>query len=177
MKVELKNNIFTFNNTFIIQKKYNNKICNYIGIGKELKSYIPIQKLNTTHLKYDTFIYILKNSLDTYIDTNNYKQVMDECFNYFKISTNPLIKRNMSEKISYIVIESLQNENYKPLNELRKTLDGYLMDKISVFNYCEELIYLKILANIESVQKEEANNIFNEDDDFTLYDFILDFEY
>ena len=177
MKVELKNKIFIFNNTYITQKKYNNNICDYIGTGKDFKSYIPIQKLNTTHLKYDTFIHILKNSLDIYIDINNYRQVMDECFNYFKISTNPLIKRNMSEKISYIVIESFLNENYEPLNELRKTLDNYLMDQISAFNYCEELIYLKIIANIDSVKKEESNNIFNEDDSFTLYDFILDFEY
>jgi len=176
MRVELKNNIFTFNNTYITQKKYNNNLCKYIGTGKELKSYVPIQKLNTTNLKYDTFINILKNSLDTYIDTNNYNQVMDECFNYFKISTNPLIKRNMSEKIAYIIIESIKEENYKPLEELRKTLDKYLMDKISAFNYCEELIYLKIIANIESIKKEENNNIFDEDESFTLYEFILDLE-
>ena len=89
MKVELKNFIFTFNNTYITQKKYNNIDYKYIGTGKEFKSYVPIQKLKTSNLKYDTFIHILKNSLETYIDTTNYNQVMDECFNYFKISTNP----------------------------------------------------------------------------------------
>ena len=28
-----------------------------------------------------------------YIDTNNYNDVLEECFNYFKISSNPLIKK------------------------------------------------------------------------------------
>ena len=82
----------------------------------------------------------------------------------------------MSEKISYIIITSLQNENFEPLNELQKTLDKYLMDQISAFNCCEELIYLKIISNIESISQSEKLNLFKDEDNFTLYDFILDME-
>tara|TARA_B100001287_G_scaffold267912_1_gene263597 strand:+ start:236 stop:751 length:516 start_codon:yes stop_codon:yes gene_type:complete len=168
MEVEIKNLIFKFNNTFI-KYKNNNKF-----IYSENIKYNTAFKINKHNLRYDTFLHILKNSLDMYIDTNNYNDVLEECFNYFKISSNPLIKRNMSQKISYLIINSVKREEEELIDKLKELLNSYLLKELNQINNCEEINFLKILANLKIVNEKDDINFFDDEDGFTLLDFILD---
>ena len=172
MEIELKNTVFKFNNISI---KDNSK-----GLLKNKYIIINNSKYNNflfeKNIQYNKFVSILKNSLDVYIDTNNYEDVLEECFNYFKITTNQLVKRNMSQKIGYIVIKSVENNLENIIFKLQKILNEYLNKNKSSFSDCDELAFLKIIANLNSVEKVDLDIFSPDDDRFSLLDFILDNE-
>ena len=173
MKVELKNKVFKFNNISIKETITKLKINKYIIIQNSMKYNNYLFQKN---LKYETFLTLLKNSLDIYVDTTDYENVIDECFNYFKITTNQLVKINMSQKIAYMIIKSKQNNNDSGINKLRSLLNNYFENKTGVINDCDELIFLKIIANIDRID-EHIPHIFDlelEENEYCLLDFILD---
>ena len=168
MQIEVKNLILTFDNIKIIEKRIDNL----------KQKFICTDDINylTMNIKYDLFIQLLENSQNTYVDTKEFNLVLEECFNYFKISTNPLIKKNMAEKITFIILTSLKDNNNQSLILFKKILNNYLLNQLSVFNYCQELIFLKILSRIQEISIKKNKNIFCDSDNFTLFDFILDME-
>lgn len=159
MIILLNNKEYFFDN---IEKK-NNHI--FIKSGFKLNSILTNFKI-----EYDTFIDIFKNSLDSYVNidnNNNYFSITEEYFNYFKITTNDIVKRNMTCKICYLIV-----------NNFNKCVDKKIVNMFEKYNPVKKdkyYFFLKVILGLKSI-----NNLINEDDlfdsdYFTLHDFILDY--
>ena len=137
-----------------------------------IKSKFKFNSILTNYkLTYLEFMDLFKLSQDCYVNITDYDNLLttiEEYFNYFKITTNDLVKRNMVSKITYLMIDNFKDkvdENiYKIINKHKPvTKDKYY-------------VFLKIIAKLSSVRciVDKNNNLFDEDY-FTLNDFILDY--
>ena len=168
MKVEVNNLIFQFDN-ITIKKSYN---------GLYEKKYLTCKNnknsfFSSKEISYDDFIDILKKSQDIYVDTDKSSQLLEENFNYFKITNNPLIKNTMCVKISYIVIYSYinnLNNKFTLVKELKKLLNTHFSFKKDKY-----VNFLEILTNIIHISKVENITFKEDEENFTLLDFILDY--
>jgi hypothetical protein len=154
MKILLQNREFTFDN---LERK---------------KEKIILKNFNLiTSLDYNFFIDMLKLSIDNYVNYNNNDDInnlVEEYFSYFKITTNILVKKNISCKIIHIYINNLTL--LKNSNTIKKIKD-YLSIKND--NY---YIFLKFMLNLRSINKNysHSKNI-NEECYFTFFDFLMDY--
>ena len=80
----------------------------------------------------------------------------------------------MSQKISYLIINSVKREEEELIDKLKELLNSYLLKELNQINNCEEINFLKILANLKIVNEKDDINFFDDEDGFTLLDFILD---
>ncbi len=143
--IEIKNNIIYLNKEVII---------------------IPYENYQ---VNLDEFTKFLKNSLDNYInisDKNSF-DILSDYFTYFKITTNPIVKENMTIKICYLIINCKELWNsFKVIN----LFNSYKLIKIDKY-----FTYLKILSKLKSVEVSKPEFIKFEEEEFTLLDFILDY--
>ena len=153
MKILLQNREFTFDN---LERK---------------KEKIILKNFNLiTSLEYNFFIDMLKLSIDNYVNYNNndINNLIDEYFSYFKITTNILVKKNISCKIIHIFINNfviLKNSN------VIKKIKEYLFSKND--NY---YIFLKFMFNLRSINKKFLHNKnINDEYYFTFFDFLMDY--
>tara|TARA_B100000424_G_C22716320_1_gene389451 strand:+ start:14 stop:505 length:492 start_codon:yes stop_codon:yes gene_type:complete len=127
--------------------------------------------LSNYKLKYTDFIELFKNSLDSYVNlsnNDNFYSTIEEYFNYFKITTNEIVKKNMVSKICYLLI-----------NNFNDTIDEkvlQMIEKHKPVNKDKYFIFLKIILKLTSINCiiEENQEIFDEEY-FNLKDFILDY--
>ena len=137
-----------------------------------IKSKFKFNSILTNYkLTYLEFMDLFRHSQDCYVNITDYDNLLttiEEYFNYFKITTNDLVKRNMVSKITYLMIDNFEDkldENiYKIINKHKPvTKDKYY-------------VFLKIISKLSSVRciVDKNNNLFDEDY-FTLNDFILDY--
>ena len=129
-------------------------------------SLIPHFKLNYTELKI-----LLKESLNNYVDLDsneNINNIVETYFNYFKITSNELIKNNMSSKIGNIL---LNNVNLVQDDLIKNIISNHKSIK------CDKYYsYLFILLSLSSVKNCSQNNTLNfEDENFSYLDFIFDY--
>ena len=127
--------------------------------------------LTNYKLKYTDFIELFKNSLDNYVNTSNdddFYSTIEEYFNYFKITTNEIVKKNMVTKITYLLINNF--------NEGVDEKVSQMIEKHKPVSKDRYFIFLKMMLKLTSINAvvEENDEIFDEDY-FTLKDFILDY--
>lgn len=143
-----KNQIIYLNSDF----KYNSILTNY-------------------HIKYSKFIELLETSLDCYVDfsdKNLINDTIEQYFNYFKITSNSLVKKNMITKIANIIINDTTLLNNKNILAI---FDNYVSIKAD-----EYYIFLKIILNINCIKDIKSTPIKEiEEEYFTILDFILDY--
>lgn len=122
-------------------------------------------------LNYDEFIELLKISLDSYVDCSVKETIfeaVEQYFNYFKITSNPLVKKNMVTKITYVLLTNLSLKEDNHIMELLSCYKSYKTDKFYTF--------LRIILNISHINKITDKKIAHFDDEyFTMLDFILDY--
>jgi len=136
---------------------------------------IPNYKIN-----YNTFMELLTDSFIIYmeqkdidIDIDNSLSDIDTLFTYFKITSNPFIKKQMVSKISAIFIKLLLNsDSTEPMKLLIQSYKSYKID--IYYNY---LLILLNLNNIEviNIDNNLKNDFYIEDEYFSFMDFILDY--
>ena len=138
----------------------------YISSDFEISNIMTNYKLN-----YDEFINLLKISLDTYVDCSvkeSLFELIEQYFNYFKITSNPLVKKNTVTKITYILLNNLSLKEDKKIINLLTNYKSYKTDKYYTF--------LRIILNIGYINKITDEKISHFDDEyFTILDFILDY--
>lgn len=160
MKVFLNNKELIFDNISL-----KNDII-YINSDFEISNIMTNYKIN-----YDEFINLLKISLDSYVDCSaegTLFESIDQYFNYFKITSNPLVKKNMVTKITYVLLNNLSLKEDKKVMHLLTNYKSYKTDKYYTF--------LRIILNIGSINKITDEKISHFDDEyFTILDFILDY--
>lgn len=160
MKVFLNNQELIFDNISL----KNNIV--YISSDFEISNIMTNYKLN-----YDEFINLLKISLDTYVDCSVKESLfesIEQYFNYFKITSNPLVKKNTVTKITYILLNNLSLKEDKKIINLLTNYKSYKTDKYYTF--------LRIILNIGYINKITDEKISHFDDEyFTILDFILDY--
>lgn len=160
MKILLNNREFIFDNIELKKDKIYLKLDN--------KSSFFISKYQ---LKYDDFIDLLKLSLDSYVDCSDKDKIyetIEQYFNYFKITSNPLIKKNMSLKLGYIL---LNNINLKNEQNIESLLKNHKVLKIDIYYN-----FIMIMLNIKEIKYINISNYQDMDDEyFTFLDFILDY--
>lgn len=143
-----KNQIIYLNSDF----KYNSILTNY-------------------HIKYSKFIELLETSLDCYVDfsdKNLINDTIEQYFNYFKITSNLLVKKNMITKIANIIINDTSLLNDKNILAILKNYVSIKTD--------EYYIFLKIILNINCIKDIKSTQIKEiEEEYFTMLDFILDY--
>jgi len=162
MKILLDNREYTFDNV----EQRNDTI--YLKSNFKFSSI-----LSSFQLKYDDFINLIKNSLDDYVNIpdNNLFDTIEEYFNYFKITTNPLVRRNMASKIAYILINKINNINEEMKDKIYNLINSYKSNSKD-----KHYIFIKIMLKLSSVEStiNEKLDIFDEEY-FNLIDFILDY--
>ena len=159
MRILVNNKEIIFNN--IIFKNNNIHITNngYYSLIPELK------------LSYDDLVDQLEESLDNYVEVNHaddINDVIETYFNYFKITSNPLIKKNMSSKIGNIILNNIDliKEDY-----IYNLITGYKTYKPDKY-----FSYLHTLLNLNSIKEISSDNTLNFDDEYFSYiDFIFDY--
>ena len=160
MKILLNNQELIFDN---VSLKENNI---YIKSDFEISTIMTNYKIN-----YDEFIELLKISLDSYVDCSNKGSIyetIEQYFNYFKITSNPLVKKNMVTKISYIILNDLDLKENKKIMNLLNNYNSFKNDKYYTF--------LRITLNINNVNKINNKKAeYFDDEYFTMLDFILDY--
>ena len=159
MKILLNNQELIFDN---VSLKDNNI---YIKSDFEIGTIMTNYKIN-----YDEFINILKTSLECYVDCSkeNTFETIEQYFNYFKITSNPLVKKNMITKITYILINDISLKEDKKIMDLLKNYSSYKTDKYYAF--------LRIVLNINHVNMiTNKKTEYFDDEYFTMLDFILDY--
>ena len=160
MKVFLNNKELIFDNISL-----KNDII-YINSDFEISNIMTNYKIN-----YEEFINLLKISLDSYVDCSTEVSLfesIDQYFNYFKITSNPLVKKNMVTKITYVLLNNLSLKEDKKVMNLLTNYKSYKTDKYYTF--------LRIILNIGSINKITDEKISHFDDEyFTMLDFILDY--
>ena len=85
----------------------------------------------------------------------------------------------MSQKIGYIIIQKLIDNDRKPLEIFIGKFKKYYNNQINSFNFSKDIIFMKILSHLESVEitaeiKSFDNFIEEGEETFRLLDFILD---
>lgn len=127
--------------------------------------------LNNYKLEYDEFMSLFESSLCSYVDIPSEADIMsffEEYFNYFKITTNPLVKKNMATKITYLLINNFTDQNIQ--NKVCKMVNDFkppIKDRSHIF--------LKVMLRLKSIKLIiEKDSIFDEEY-FTYLDFILDY--
>ena len=127
--------------------------------------------LRSCQLKYNEFIELLKTSLDNYvecIDKNKTFETVEQYFNYFKITTNPLVKRNMATKIGNIILNDI---SLKDDDEIKKLINSHKINKNDPYYN-----FIKIVLNIKYIKVPNKDSYQSFDDEyFTMIDFILDY--
>ena len=122
-------------------------------------------------LKYKDLIDQLKESLDNYVninDADNINEIVETYFNYFKITSNPLIKKNMSSKIGNII---LNNPNLAKDEYVNNLINSYKTYKSDIY-----YSYLQTLLNLNSIKEIFLDNTLDfEDEEFSYIDFIFDY--
>ena len=127
--------------------------------------------LTTYHINYKIFIELIETSLDSYVDLTNKDIIYDtieQYFNYFKITSNSLVKKNMATKIANILFNNL--------SLLKDTkVESILLNYVS-YKSDEYYTFLKIILNTQSINKKmNIVSQVEEEENFTLLDFILDY--
>ena len=110
---------------------------------------IPNYKIN-----YNTFMELLTDSFIIYmeqkdidIDIDNSLSDIDTLFTYFKITSNPFIKKQMVSKISAIFIKLLLNsDSTEPMKLLIQSYKSYKID--IYYNYWRCADYENVCVNI-----------------------------
>lgn len=130
--------------------------------------------LTNYKIKYLDFMELFINSLDCYVnlsENDNFYSIVEEYFNYFKITTNEIVKKNMVSKICYLLINNFNNNIDKNILQL--------FEKHNPVNKDKYFFFLKVILQLSSIKFviDENNGIFDDDDYFTLKDFILDYYY
>jgi len=161
----------------------NNKDSNYalqfnnVEIKKEIVyiSHNYPESMNVPYYKinYNTFMELLTESFDNYIEQPNADYSLNNFetyFTYFKITTNPFIKKQMVSKIGSLFIKLFfsHREYSEPIKIMIQNYKSYKID--IYYNY---LLILLNLNNIENLSID--NNLDFEDDYFSFMDFILDY--
>ena len=158
MKILLDNREYIFEN---IEQK-NNMI--------SLKSSFSFCSISNNYkLEFNEFINILESSLVNYVDATEIDTVsiIEEYFNFFKITTNPIVKRNMAIKITYLIIKDF-NKGIIP--KIEKLITGF-KPPIKDINH----IFLKIMLRLVSIKSViDEGDVFDKEE-FTIMDFILDY--
>jgi hypothetical protein len=112
---------------------------------------------------------MIKNSLKTYVYStknryNEFNESLIDFFTLFKITSNLIVKRNMTSKICYLLINnSIENVN----QDFYNLLDSYQKNNDKFFNFI-----LLILKQKNKFVFEYLN--IEDNEDFDIYDFILD---
>ena len=153
MKILLQNREFTFDN---LERKKEKIILKDFSL--------------TTSLDYNFFLDMLKLSIDNYVNYNNndINNLVDEYFSYFKITTNILVKKNISCKIIHIYIN-----NFTLLKNslIIKKIKNYISIKND--NY---YVFLKFMLNLRSINKNFSHSKpINQEYYFTFFDFLMDY--
>ena len=164
MKINI---IHNNNNTEII---FNNIIRNkdliYINSDFKFSSILTTYRIN-----YKKFIELLETSLDSYVDLTNKDIIYDtieQYFNYFKITSNSLVKKNMATKIAYILLNNLSLVKDTKVESILFNYISYKSDEYYTF--------LKIILNTRAINKKmEIVSQVEEEEYFTILDFILDY--
>lgn len=120
-------------------------------------------------VKYEDFIDFIKNSLENYIsiENNDVFDVLSDYWNYFKITNNPIVRQNMAFKICYLVINYKELWNCYKLRNLIESYKSYKFDKFYIF--------INIILNLKIVETINNEKIYFDEENFTLLDFILDY--
>jgi len=153
MKILLQNREFTFDN---LERKKEKIILKDFSL--------------TTSIDYNFFLDMLKLSIDNYVNYNNndINNLVDEYFSYFKITTNILVKKNISCKIIHIYINNL---SLLKNSHIIKKIKDYISIKND--NY---YIFLKFMLNLRSINKNFLHSKpINEEYYFTFFDFLMDY--
>jgi|UniRef100_A0A6C0ISS8 hypothetical protein len=129
---------------------------------------VPYYKIN-----YNTFMELLIESFDMYIkqpDADYSLSKFETYFTYFKITTNPFIKKQMVTIIGSLFIKLFFSHSER--NEsIRVMIQNYKSYKKDIYyNY---LLILLDLNNIEDISTD--NNLDFDDEYFSFIDFILDY--
>lgn len=159
MKININNTEIVFNN--IIK----NKDLIYINSDFKLNSILTTYKIN-----FDKFIDLLETSLDCYVDLTDKDIIYDtleQYFNYFKITSNSLVKKNMVTKIAYILLNNLSLLKDIKVKSIFLNYISYKSDEYYTF--------IKIILNTQSVNKKMEITSSGEEEYFTILDFILDY--
>lgn len=159
MKININNTEIVFNN--IIK----NKDLIYINSDFKLNSILTTYKIN-----FDKFIDLLETSLDCYVDLTDKDIIYDtleQYFNYFKITSNSLVKKNMVTKIAYILLNNLSLLKDTKVESIFFNYISYKSDEYYTF--------IKIILNTQSINKKMEITSSGEEEYFTILDFILDY--
>ena len=160
MKININNTEIVFNN--IIK----NKDIIYINSDFKFNTILTTFKIN-----FNKFVELLETSLDCYVDLTNKDityDTLEQYFNYFKITSNSLVKRNMATKIAYILLNNLSLIKDTKVESILSNYVSYKSDEYYTF--------LKIILNTESINKKiKINSKVEEEGYFTILDFILDY--
>ena len=166
MKISLIDKEFIFNNIILID---NILICKCIDDVEDDTNTIIFPKVYK--IDYSIFVDLLSKSFDNYVscNTNDIKEVIEQYFSYFKLTTNPIVKKNSIIKIAYLLLNNIEYftdpENKEFINIM---LDSY--QKKDIY-----LTYLKILLRLDSINDLEKDIYEFEDFNFNFLDFILDY--
>lgn len=160
MKININNTEIVFNN--IIK----NKDLIYINSDFKFNSILTTFKIN-----FNKFLDLLETSLDCYVDLNNKDIIYDtleQYFNYFKITSNSLVKKNMVTKIAHILLNDLSLLKDSKVESIFFNYVSYKSDEYYTF--------LKIILNTQSINRKKKIISDGEDEEyFTILDFILDY--
>lgn len=172
--------IFLFN---LMRVLINNKESNYalqffnVEIRKEniyiVHNYPESMNVPYYKINYNTFMELLIESFDMYIkqpDADYSLSKFETYFTYFKITTNPFIKKQMVTIIGSLFIKLFFSHSER--NEsIRIMIQNYKSYKKDIYyNY---LLILLDLNNIEDISTD--NNLDFDDEYFSFIDFILDY--
>ncbi len=163
MKIILNNKEFKFkdleikNNTIYIRSKFN---------------FSPL--INHYKIEYDQFIDLFSSSLENYVDIEpdiirdgKINEKIDEYYNFIKITTNPMVKKNMAIKIGNIITSNFDCFPNSKVDELINNYKPTSQDDYYVF--------LKMMLRLESITFLFKDEFYYDQEFFTLKDFILDY--
>ena len=166
MIITLGNKEFIFDNV----SKRSNNIVFYDNIFNN--NHLLTNKLE---IDYDFFIDILKLSLGTYVNCNNkdrpVKVCLEELFQYFKITNNNNVKKDVVSKIGYLLIT---NQNLIKDTDIFNIFSS-LIEK-SIINYKFDNYFKFIVLLFRHENNDIIEEIFISDNEyFDILDFLIDY--
>tara|TARA_B100000900_G_C20514318_1_gene689378 strand:+ start:712 stop:1218 length:507 start_codon:yes stop_codon:yes gene_type:complete len=166
MIITLGNKEFVFNK---VSKRSNNIVFfdNIFNNNHLLTSKLEID--------YDFFIDILKLSLRTYVNCNNkdrpVKICLEELFQYFKITNNNNVKKDVVSKIGYLLIN---NQNLTKDTDIFNLFSS-LIEKSNI-NYKSDNYFKFIILLFRHENNDIIEELFVSDNEyFDILDFIIDY--
>ena len=126
-------------------------------------------------LNYNFFIEMLNLSLRSYVNCNfkdrNIHDNISELFQFYKLSNNFNVKRDLASKLGYLLIN---NHSILKDNAIISIFKSYYEEK-SIYSKNDKIFKFLVLLFKQTNRDILTSISFEDSDEFDLVDFVLDY--